>query len=73
VPECASGAASVTLSHELAELGTNPVPGLGWFSDDDLGHGGEVADLCQEQQPEVEGGLALAELWSNADGECVPR
>jgi hypothetical protein len=73
IPSCATGATAFALSHELAELATNPVPGLGWFSDADLGHGGEVADLCQEMPPALEGGQALAELWSNADGECVPR
>lgn len=73
IPECATPGTTVALSHEMAELATNPIPGSGWFSDSDLGRGGEVADLCQEEPPVFEGGLALAELWSNADGECLPR
>jgi hypothetical protein len=73
IGSCALGRSDTTVSHELAELATDPFGGAGWFSDQDLDHGGEIADLCDLAVPGGIDGWALAQLWSNADGECVPR
>ena len=69
IPSC--GASGWTLSHEIAEMVTDPSPGAGWYSDADLEPaGGEIGDLCNFPV-DVEGNLVSA-LWSNADGDCEP-
>ncbi len=69
IPPC--GHHGLVISHEMAEMVTDPVPGLGWFSDQDVQNaGGEVGDLCNFLvQPD--GNQATA-LWSNKDGDCEP-
>jgi hypothetical protein len=69
VPSC--GRYDMAVSHEVAEMCTDPVPGLGWFSDADvMNAGGEVGDLCNTLC-QVNGNYAT-ELWSNKDGQCEP-
>ncbi len=69
IPDC--GASGVTISHEIAEMVTDPA-GEGWFSDDDVGNaGGEIGDLCN--LPVTVEGHSTTMLWSNADGDCEPQ
>jgi len=68
IPAC--GASGWTLTHEIAEMVTDPT-GAGWYSNDDIQPaGGEIGDLCNFPVS-VEGNLVSA-LWSNADGDCEP-
>jgi hypothetical protein len=68
IPAC--GAFGVTLTHEIAEMVTDPSGG-GWYSDADIQPaGGEIGDLCNFPVS-VEGHLVTS-LWSNADGDCEP-
>lgn len=61
-----------TISHELAEMATDPVPFAGWYSEaDEWPAGGEIGDLCNAPTP-VDGRWVTL-LWSNADGECEPQ
>jgi hypothetical protein len=70
IPSC--GRSGLVVSHEMAEMCTDPVPGLGWYSDADQSNaGGEVGDLCN-YNINVDGNYATA-LWSNKDGECEPQ
>jgi hypothetical protein len=70
IPSC--GRSGLVVSHEMAEMCTDPVPGLGWFSDADQSNaGGEVGDLCNFTVS-VDGNYATA-LWSNKDGQCEPQ
>jgi hypothetical protein len=55
-----------TVSHELAEAVTDPVPGTGWYDD---AHG-EVGDICAWETKQL-GGYAVQLEWSNAQGRCV--
>jgi hypothetical protein len=71
IPPCAFGRAAISISHEIAEMVTDPIPGSGWFSEDDLEPaGGEIGDLCNEPM-NVEG-WAVTRLWSNHDADCMP-
>jgi hypothetical protein len=67
IPAC--GAFNVTVSHELAEMVTDPLPGEGWYSDTDAL--GEIGDLCNFVITTPSGHAATA-LWSNKDGDCEP-
>ena len=68
IPEC--GASGTTITHEIAEMVTDPT-GAGWYSDADIQPaGGEIGDLCNFPIS-FEGKLVTA-LWSNADGDCEP-
>ena len=61
-----------TISHELAEMATDPIPFAGWYSEADVENaGGEIGDLCNF--PTIVDGHAVTELWSNADGQCEPQ
>ncbi len=72
-PPCELGRSARAISHELAEMATDPVVGKGWFSDGDQEMGiGEIADLCNVTVHPPIGGHALTQLWSNADGRCMP-
>jgi len=71
IPPCASGRSALAISHELAEVATDPEAN-GWFAEaSDAGDaGGEIADLCNHGVT-VEN-WAVTQLWSNADGDCEP-
>ncbi len=74
IPPCSLGRNPMTISHELAEMATDPFPGQGWFSDADVDNaGGEIGDLCNQQVPHGIEGWAVTQLWSNHDGGCVPE
>lgn len=61
----------ISVSHEVAEMVTDPLPGQGWFSDADLNNGGgEIGDLCNWLT--YASGNQVTALWSNADGDCEP-
>ena len=68
IPACGSG--GWVVSHEIAEMVTDPT-GSGWYSDADIEPaGGEIGDLCNF--PISLDGNVVTALWSNADGDCVP-
>ncbi len=69
IPSC--GRNHLVISHESAEMCTDPVPGNGWYSDEDISNaGGEIGDLCN-QQITIDNNTAT-QLWSNKDGDCEP-
>jgi hypothetical protein len=69
IPDC--GVSGVTVSHEIAEMVTDPT-NAGWYSDADIEPaGGEIGDLCN--LPVTVEGHVVTELWSNADGDCEPE
>ncbi|HEY7081407.1 MAG TPA: hypothetical protein VH500_17060 [Nitrososphaeraceae archaeon] len=55
-----------TSSHELIEAVTDPVPGQGWYDDNN----GEIGDICAWQTKEVDGHTIQLE-WSNKNNACV--
>jgi hypothetical protein len=68
---CAGGlsvidALTATTSHELAEAITDPVPGQGWYDDQN----GEIGDICAWQTKQSAGYTVQLE-WSNAAGRCL--
>lgn len=73
---CASGADGTSLapfdaltavtSHEVAEAITDPVPGSGWYDDQN----GEIADICAWQLATLDG-YTVQQEWSNQAGSCV--
>jgi len=73
-PDCAgcAGGLSVldaltsTSSHELCEAITDPIPGTGFYDDQN----GEIGDICAWQTKEL-GGYAVQLEWSNHQGRCV--
>jgi len=73
-PDCAgcTGALSVadaltsTSSHELCEAITDPVPGQGWYDDQN----GEIGDICAWQTKQL-GAYTVQLEWSNKAGRCV--
>lgn len=70
IPPC--GRYNLVVSHELAEMSTDPLPGAGWYSDGDVQNaGGEVGDLCNELT--LVDGIEATRLWSNKDGDCEPQ
>jgi len=71
VPQC--GASGLTVSHEIAEMATDPIPFAGWYSEaDEEPAGGEVGDLCAPGLREIDG-YDVSLLWSNAAGDCAPK
>ena len=71
IPPCAFGRSGLAISHELAEMATDPGAGDGWFSDADVDNGGgEIGDICNS--PATVEGWTVTHLWSNADGTCEP-
>ncbi len=73
IPPCAFGRSALAVSHELAEMATDPLPGTGWFSDKDIDNaGGEIGDLCNQPVSRGVDGWLVTQLWSNADGDCEP-
>ena len=73
-PDCAgcSGALTVldaltaTSSHELCEAVTDPVPGQGWYDDQN----GEIGDICAWQTKKL-GAHTVQLEWSNQTGKCI--
>jgi len=55
-----------TSSHELCEAITDPVPGSGWYDDNN----GEIGDICAWNFKTVDGYTVQLE-WSNQQGRCV--
>ncbi len=56
---------SVT-SHEIAEAVTDPVPGAGWYDDQN----GEIGDICAWQLATLDG-YTVQQEWSNQAGSCI--
>jgi hypothetical protein len=73
-PDCTgcTGALSVidaltsTTSHELCEAITDPIPGQGWYDDNN----GEIGDICAWQTKQLDG-YAVQLEWSNQAGRCI--
>lgn len=68
---CSSGLATrdaltVTASHELCEAITDPIPGEGWYDNQN----GEIGDICAWQTKTL-GQYTVQKEWSNAAGSCV--
>lgn len=73
IPPCKFGRSAMAISHELAEMVTDPLPQYGWFSEDVLDMkkgGGEIGDLCNV--PIGVEGWTVTQLWSNKNGACIP-
>jgi hypothetical protein len=69
IPDCGYGLTD-TISHELAEVATDPHPmsGITYFGYDDAwwpAGGGEVADNCQNRGPADLAGNYVARSWNN--------
>ena len=73
-PDCAgclrafsvADALTVASSHELCEAITDPVPGQGWYDDQN----GEIGDICAWKSKKL--GSVLVQLeWSNRAGQCI--
>src|SRR5258707_60733 len=54
-----------TTSHELCEAITDPIPGQGWYDDNN----GEIGDICAWQTRTL-GGYTIQLEWSNAANRC---
>ena len=59
-------ALTVTASHELCEAITDPVPGQGWYDNQN----GEIGDICAWQTKKI-GQYTVQKEWSNESGKCV--
>jgi hypothetical protein len=55
-----------TSSHELSEAITDPIPGLGWYDDNN----GEIGDICAWQTKQL-GNFTIQLEWSNSAGSCI--
>ena len=55
-----------TSSHELCESITDPIPGQGWYDDNN----GEIGDICAWQTKQLEQYTIQLE-WSNSANSCV--
>ncbi len=55
-----------TSSHELCEAITDPIPGQGWYDDQN----GEIGDICAWKTKRL-GSYAVQLEWSNSAGRCV--
>jgi hypothetical protein len=53
-------------SHELCEAITDPIPGQGWYDDQN----GEIGDICAWQTKQL-GDYVVQLEWSNTAGSCV--
>ena len=73
-PDCAGctsnllvfNALTVTSSHELCEAVTDPVPGQGWYDQNN----GEIGDICAWQFKMI-GEYNVQQVWSNQANNCV--
>lgn len=68
---CSNGMATldaltVTASHELCEAITDPIPGAGWYDQQN----GEIGDICAWQIKKI-GKYTVQKEWSNQAGSCV--
>lgn len=57
---------TVTSSHELSEAITDPVPGQGWYDQNN----GEIGDICAWQTKQI-GNYTVQQEWSNSANSCV--
>jgi hypothetical protein len=55
-----------TTSHELCEAITDPIPGQGWYDDNN----GEIGDICAWKTRKL-GNYTIQLEWSNKTGACV--
>ena len=55
-----------TSSHELCEAVTDPIPGQGWYDQNN----GEIGDICAWQTKQV-GNYTVQLEWSNQANSCV--
>ena len=55
-----------TTSHELCEAITDPIPGQGWYDDNN----GEIGDICAWQTRTL-GNWTIQLEWSNKAGRCL--
>ncbi len=55
-----------TSSHELCEAITDPVPGAGWYDDNN----GEIGDICAWKTKQL-GAYVVQLEWSNKAGQCI--
>jgi hypothetical protein len=55
-----------TSSHEFCEAITDPVPGQGWYDDNN----GEIGDICAWQFKQL-GNYTVQLEWSNNAGQCI--
>ena len=55
-----------TSSHELCEAITDPIPGQGWYDDNN----GEIGDICAWQTRTL-GGYTIQLEWSNQANQCI--
>jgi hypothetical protein len=59
-------ALTTTSSHELCEAITDPVPGQGWYDDQN----GEIGDICAWKTKQL-GTFTVQLEWSNKAGQCI--
>ncbi len=57
---------TLTSSHELCEAVTDPVPGQGWYDQNN----GEIGDICAWKTKQV-GNYTVQQEWSNSANSCV--
>lgn len=57
---------TTTGSHELCESITDPIPGQGWYDQNN----GEIGDICAWQTKQV-GSYTVQKEWSNKANACV--
>lgn len=55
-----------TSSHEFSEAITDPIPGQGWYDDNN----GEIGDICAWQTKQL-GNYVIQQEWSNQANSCV--
>jgi hypothetical protein len=73
-PDCTGCTGSLTVldaltsttSHELCEAITDPIPGQGWYDDNN----GEIGDICAWQTKQLDAYTVQLE-WSNHVGQCI--
>jgi hypothetical protein len=58
-------ALTITASHELCEAITDPIPGQGWYDNQN----GEIGDICAWKTKKV-GQYTVQQEWSNSRGSC---
>jgi hypothetical protein len=61
-----SDALTSTTSHELCEAITDPIPGQGWYDDNN----GEIGDICAWKTRTL-GSYTIQLEWSNQAGSCI--
>jgi hypothetical protein len=59
-------ALTATSSHEFSEAITDPIPGQGWYDDNN----GEIGDICAWQFKQL-GKYTVQLEWSNKAGKCM--